>query len=300
MNNLIPKNYELEVLSRDLQFVGMTSNFERAYYSWICEHYYQDLGEVVDLGCWLGSTSKSLLNGLLKNKAFLDRQSSKLHVFDEFIWQSWMNTHPCTLKNNLVEAVEVDHSFLDLFKEHNREQLNWYAIYPGNLRDASWSLPIELLLVDAMKSLQMMEAIPRIFYSQLIPQKSVVMHQDYGWQEVWCHTSIYLLRDYFEFIYCVPESSTAVFRCIETIPSDLSLKDIFNQMSKEEVVEGLLWIRQFAQEKIQVMTNLSVVRYLVSIDCKSEAKTHLKEISKLKNCELFPVYLEYQKMLQDF
>jgi len=211
MHNLIPKDQELAVLFRDLQFVGMTSVFERAYYSWICEQHYQGLGEVVDLGCWLGSTSKSLLNGLLKNQAFSARATAKLHVFDQFLWQSWMDLSPVAIANNYAKKLKAGDSFLELFKSENLKQLEWYQIYAGDLCQASWNLPIEILLVDAMKSRDLMDAIPRIFYTHLIPQKSIVLHQDFGWDAIWCHLSVFLLKDYFKFIYFVPRSNTAVF-----------------------------------------------------------------------------------------
>ena len=56
---------QLIVLSPRLrQLFGMTSITERAYLQWFARHIFGDRGAIVELGCWLGSTTIPLALGL--------------------------------------------------------------------------------------------------------------------------------------------------------------------------------------------------------------------------------------------
>jgi hypothetical protein len=43
-------------------------------------------GEIIDLGCWLGSTTISLASGLRELN-----DPGKVYAFDWFIWEPWMD-----------------------------------------------------------------------------------------------------------------------------------------------------------------------------------------------------------------
>jgi hypothetical protein len=64
---------------------GMTTGTERAYFQWYAQYIYSGCGAIVDLGCWLGSTTIPLARGLKKN---MIKSSSKdrIYAYDEFIW----------------------------------------------------------------------------------------------------------------------------------------------------------------------------------------------------------------------
>ena len=90
------------------------------------------------------------------------------------------------------------------------------------------------------------------------------------------------------------------FKCLEKPSADILLLDIFNHMSKDEVVEALLWIRQFIPKNSLVMPSLTVVRYLIQKNCLTEAKQQLSEVAKLDNCESWPAYKQLQDQLKDY
>ncbi len=73
------------------ELVGMTSLTEQEYLGKYGEELYQGHGEIVDLGCWLGSTTIPLVDGLLKNPRFSET-SRKVFAYDLFIWFDWMNS----------------------------------------------------------------------------------------------------------------------------------------------------------------------------------------------------------------
>jgi hypothetical protein len=69
---------------------GMISEEEAQYYEYIGT-IYEGRGEVIELGPWLGKSTRHIIRGLEKNPKFSTKQ---LHVFDDFVWRtSWMNLH---------------------------------------------------------------------------------------------------------------------------------------------------------------------------------------------------------------
>src|SRR5947207_14356389 len=79
-------------------FVGMTSLSERNYYGQAVRETLDMEGAIVDLGCWLGSTSLSLAQGLPKGS------TTKIHAFDQFIWYSWMDQFLSKVARDYVEG----------------------------------------------------------------------------------------------------------------------------------------------------------------------------------------------------
>jgi hypothetical protein len=69
---------------------GMISEEEARYYEYIGGRY-RGHGEAIELGPWLGKSTRHIIRGLDKNPKFFGKQ---LYVFDDFVWRSsWMNLH---------------------------------------------------------------------------------------------------------------------------------------------------------------------------------------------------------------
>ena len=56
------------------------------YYKWLTRTFDQP-GEIVELGSWMGSSTACLAEGLSQNP---DREHKAIHVYDSFIWRDWM------------------------------------------------------------------------------------------------------------------------------------------------------------------------------------------------------------------
>lgn len=72
---------------------GMVSSAEMAFFSESAARYVGREGAIVDLGCWLGSTSIALAQGILSHGSKGDNGSEKVLGFDLFQWESWMPAH---------------------------------------------------------------------------------------------------------------------------------------------------------------------------------------------------------------
>lgn len=160
---------------------GMISEEEGQYYEYI-GRLYRGLGEAIELGPWLGKSTRHIIRGLDKNPEFLGRQ---LHVFDDFVWRSsWMNRHIGD-REQLPNHADFRHLF-EKYAHGIRQRLavtrGKIVDYDGNqeLAQISWSgAPIEIMYIDCGRTLQVNEAWYRIFSPGLIPDISLLIMQDW-------------------------------------------------------------------------------------------------------------------------
>jgi hypothetical protein len=199
---------------------GMTTMSERAYLYWFTRHMFANQGAIVDLGCWLGSTTIPMAMGLARASRPA-AGSPCIYAYDNFVWRSWME--PGVLGTSLEGQYADGESFLEEFERRTEHWRHLIRACPQDLADARWQGGgIEFLLVDAMKSWELANAIISRFYSALMPGRSFLFHQDFAhWYTPWIHLTHYRLRHYFEVAYDVPRSSSVVFRSIERIPDEL-------------------------------------------------------------------------------
>jgi hypothetical protein len=169
---------------RELAIPGMLAPEERQYYDYVCG-FYSGVGEVVELGCWLGLSTAHIVRGLDETTGFRDR---RLNVFDDFVWRSeWMD--PC-LHGTGIRSPRNHESFLELFQAQVRPFEDRLRIQRGRLAEfdgnealplVSWSgSPIEMIFVDCGRGLAVNEAWWRIFSPSFLPDRTLVILQDWG------------------------------------------------------------------------------------------------------------------------
>jgi hypothetical protein len=200
--------------------LAMTTTQEHTFLEQYAQTTYAGYGEIVDLGCWLGATTVSLAKGLAKNSnpRAVDRQ---IHAYDRFIWEEWMDSY--TNFSELKQRYRPQDSFLREFKERSAYWSRHICIHAGDICELGWSAgEIEFVFVDVMKSWSLANHVVRHFFSSLIPEVSVVVHQDFAhYYTSWIHLLNYRFRDYFEVLYDIPQSSSVVFKNIASIPEEM-------------------------------------------------------------------------------
>lgn len=226
---------QLMVLSPKLRRLhGMITPGERAYLYWYAKHIFSGKGDIVDLGCWLGSTSISLAMGLERNTHA--RFNRLIHSYDEFVWRPYMDSG--AKGTSLEGKYQAGDSFLDEFERRTNPWQDYIKACPGDLAKMGWhGGTIEFLLIDAMKSWEAASGVVRNFFPALVPGVSLIMHQDFAhWYTAWIHPIHYRLKDYFEPLYDVPSSGSMVFRLTRPLPSEV-LKQEWSpvQFSNEDI-----------------------------------------------------------------
>jgi hypothetical protein len=200
--------------------LGMTTTTERAYFEEYARSTYSGAGEIVDLGCWLGSTTISLAKGLTRNPSSR-AAAHRIHAYDQFLWYAWMDE--CVRGTGIEGKYKPGDSFLDEFHKRTAPWADRILVHAGDLCELGWSGgPIEFLLVDVMKSWQLANATIRGFFPSLIPNVSHVLQQDFAHPYTsWIHLIHYRLRDYFRLVHIVPYSQSFVFKYVKQLPAAL-------------------------------------------------------------------------------
>ncbi len=227
--------------------LGMTTIEEQSYFEWYAAHLYRNQGRIVELGCWLGSLTTSLLRGLEKNE-LVGPEDRLLDVYDLFEWEAYMDDY--VRGTHWEGRVQAGDDYRHLFEASMAAHLQRLRIIQADLATATWKGgPIAMLLVDAMKSMPLAQNILTQFFPWVVTG-GVVAHQDYLHPAVgWLQVSMYQLRDYFRPVLQVPNSDTVVFHCIETPPADaLVFPDSVADLPLEQIEAAYTWNHQFIED----------------------------------------------------
>ncbi len=197
----------------------MLSGEEKKFLSFFARHQYKGAGELVDLGCWLGGSTLSILEGLCLNRLKATHKK-KVHAFDKFLWEPYMDLSvgDTEFKGRFVAGERFDSAF----QKHVEKWQSRVETYQCDLGQFIWnSGPIEFLMVDAMKDWATSRNIVFTFYPALL-SGATVLHQDFShYFTYWIHLIQYRLRDYFSPVLDLKKGSSGfVFRVSKPIPKD--------------------------------------------------------------------------------
>jgi hypothetical protein len=210
----------------DMSIVGMLSQQERQYLYEYTKNEYSGIGAIVDLGCWLGSSTIPMAMGLVENTN-PQTENTQIHAYDLFIWEDWMDE--CVSDATLKGKFKPGDSF---FKEYQQQTLPWekqICCHPGDINQLGWlGGKIEFLFIDAMKSWELANSIIYNFFPSLVVGQSTIVQQDFShYYTYWIHLIMYRFREYFEVVYDVPCSASLAFKYKKQIP-DEELKQDFS------------------------------------------------------------------------
>lgn len=218
--------------------VGMASNQERNFVRQYAAREFKGEGAIVDLGCGLGSFTLPLAIGLRENARISGREI-RIHAYDLFSWQDWMNANVAGTR--WAGRYNEGDDFSDAFIHQVAPVADLVAIHSGDLNEERWNpaAPIEYLLIDAMKTWELSNSVTLNFFPALRPGVSMVHHQDFvHYYTPWIHLIMFRFRRYFEPLTYVP-SGSYVFAYREQLPSALLEKRYgFEDFSTEETSEA--------------------------------------------------------------
>jgi hypothetical protein len=213
--------------------LSMMAQEEQDYLYHFAKQDYAGEGAIVDLGCWLGSSTIALAKGLQAHDR-AELRNTTIHSFDLFRWDASMNLF---VQDSAIKLNQGE-SFLPEYLKQIAPWKDQVQVYEGDLREFPWTAgAIEFLFIDAMKSWELANGIIQKYFGSLIPGRSIVYHQDYAYfGSYWIHLTMDRLREYFEPLYDVPNAWGFVFKLKKAIPeavlmqsmsiSDCSIEDI--------------------------------------------------------------------------
>lgn len=191
---IVRSGWSNEELSEHTLSVPTTIALEtKRYFKWLAARL-QGIGEIVELGSWLGSGTMSLAEGMACNPAVAKQ---RIHVFDLFKWGAWMfrfiSPHALT-KFPALSLMKRGDDFLDLYLElcspYKRliEARRCYVRTDdevgNNVGPLVWGRsPIELFVYDLGYDYYLIENAWEVFSPSFIPGKTIVAVNCYGNEE---------------------------------------------------------------------------------------------------------------------
>ena len=263
-----------EAVLRPKWLMGMTTHDEQDYYRKAAEDVCEIHGEIVDLGCWLGSTTISLLDGCSTSD-----QTQNVWAFDTFIWEEYMD---CMNANKQkTKKYKVGDNFKPEFVEKIGDRINRVNLCETDLVGYKWvgdaskenGSRIKLLSIDVMKSPQLMKSVVENFYTNLT-LGAVVIHQDYKhWYASWIHCLQYALRHHFDVEHEVTNGTTVSFKLFKPIQSyELGLATRFHELVCQEIEDVFEWSKSIVSKENRSQIHLAHIMAYVHRCDKTMAK----------------------------
>ncbi len=196
---------------------------------WLTSRYYQGRGLIVDAGCFLGGSTHALASGLAVNPAAAGKRKL-IHSYDLFstagvLWYDFMRQY----------NLGPDQSFEDRFRRNIAEHAELIEVHAGNLLDQSWGEePVEILFLDICKLPPLHDHATRMWFPRLIPGRSILIQQDYGWWNYyWGNIVMEVYRDRFAVLDDVPVASR-VYLCTHEITEAEAAERLYARLADDD------------------------------------------------------------------
>jgi hypothetical protein len=194
----------------------MLSKTERKLlYGLACDYAAADAA-IVDAGCFLGGSTAALLAGLRDRSE--PWAGPPLESYDMFRVEDY------TIRKFFGDdsSVRVGDSFRERFDANVARFDVPQAVHEGDITEIGWSGgPIDVLFLDVLKSPEINDAVLHDFFPSLVPGRSVIVHQDYGWGWMpWIPITVELMRDSLVLVDWM-EWGSHVFFLQDDVPAEL-------------------------------------------------------------------------------
>lgn len=181
-------------------------------------------GRIVELGCFLGGSTRPLVVG----QSHRGEYNARVIVYDRFVasLEQSRENRAFLATYGLVPGQE----YLNDYKMHHAAYLQHLTIRKLEIPETCHASagvemypeqePIALLFVDAAKSWGVHEVIAKVFYHHMY-EDAVLVHQDFGdFRTPWLLIHMYELREAFAPLDMIRETPTVSFRCVRSSPSN--------------------------------------------------------------------------------
>jgi hypothetical protein len=152
----------------------MLSGEERRLLYTLAREYASGDAAIVDAGCFLGGSTVAFLGGL--------RDRAERWGGPPVVSYDLFRVDPATIPKYFDGSVSAGDSFRARFDANVAGFGIPHVVHEGDIAEIGWTGGrIEVLFLDVLKSWELNDAVVRAFFPSLVPGRSVVVHQDYGW-----------------------------------------------------------------------------------------------------------------------
>jgi hypothetical protein len=262
----------------------------RLLYTLARDYAFED-GAIVDGGCFLGGSTVALLAGLRDRQA--QWHGPPLASFDRFRVEEYTIPHFFADE----PSPRVGSSFRPRFEANVADFDVPHRVYEGDVLELGWSgEPIEVLFLDLDKSWKINDALLRDFFTSLVPGRSVIVHQDYGWGGMpWIPITMELLSDSVELIDGMKAGSHLFFVKRE-LPADV-IQNGVGGLDYETQIELLGRATARAEGWARGMLELSRATLIAAHDGRLPA---LQDVARIAESYSDPYVLQCLQYIEDY
>lgn len=222
--NIVMEEFVQRASDRAKSLPAMLTTGDRAIYFYAANHF-SFKGTIVDSGCFVGGTTVSLVDGLMKNPLFAehrDKAKNLIRVYDLFeVENDYILDH---LQTNYPDRVfQPNTSFLPVFRENLKEFAEFLDVRPGDVMQHGYhdSEDIEIFGVDLCKALPVTDFVVRNFFPRIMAS-GLVLQQDFIHEfHPHIHLSMLRLSDHFERFVELEWGGTVAYKCINPITQEV-------------------------------------------------------------------------------
>lgn len=161
-------------------------------------------GVIVDGGCYVGSSTVALAEGLRHSSLPEPKRHGRIFSYDLFRTTAAMSEH--YLKGS---GLKPGDSFQAIFDKNVSPYAGYIDLHAGDIRQAAMpSRPVAILFLDILWSWDCTNFVGHNLYPQLESDRSLLIHQDFVYPFYpWVILSMGQLTTFFDFAYNVQHSS---------------------------------------------------------------------------------------------
>jgi hypothetical protein len=252
----------------------MLSKAERRLLYALARDYATGEAAIVDAGCFLGGSTRALLTGVRDRPE--PWSGPPVASYDLFRVEAF------TIRKFFRDdsSMRVGQSFRRRFDAHLADLDVAHDVNEGDITKIGWCRdPIDVLFLDVLKAWHINDAVLRDFFPSLVPGRSVIVHQDYGWGYTpWIPITVELMRDSLVLIDWM-EWGSHVFFLEGEVPAELMQAGVqgLDLDTKFEIIDQAIarsegWVRG--------MTEVSRTHLIVERDGREAGFADLASIAQ--------------------
>lgn len=258
---------------------SMMSLPEKQFLFGLASRYYAGKGVIVDAGIFLGGSTRCFGEGVRSNPQLEEIMRAWPRPIVSYERAIVNPNMPLFFKKHGVAlAAAAGESFEAELRRNIEPVKDLVDLRIGDFMDAGeLDRPVEILFLDILKAPGLSLRAFQMFHSRLIPGRSVVVHQDYFFEELpWIKTHQEALADYFDFVGEI--GSSAVFLCRKAIPRAV-LDGLESELPPAEQLRlASMALHRSADPARRFFMALSKMRLIRKLEGLVAARTYLELI----------------------
>lgn len=255
---------------------SMMSIAERQFLFGLASRHYAGKGIIVDAGIFLGASTRCFGEGVRSSphrQEIMRNWRRPIVSYERAIVNP--NMPDFFKRHGLTVSAVQGESFESELRRNIAPVEDLVDLRIGDFMDATdLGCPVEILFLDILKTPALSLRAFRLFHSKLIPGRSLVVHQDYFFEELpWIKTHQEALAAYFEFVGEI--GSSAVFLCTKEIPQTV-VDELENDMPPDEQLRlASIAMQRSADPARRFFMALSKMRLIRKLQGRLAARAYL-------------------------